>query len=214
MKSALLHQGKQAKDYDAANAVKDLLKVAPSESHSSFEALQRTYSQRLFKQIIAITRHQEDAEDALQDSLCKAFVALPRFEQRSHIYTWLSRIAINCALMKVRKRRSLRELSFDRQDHTQDEEPWGDLPDPGWSPEELFRAEERLQQIVGAIQTLDPISKQVIRLRADDEHSIAEIATILNISVPAVKSRLYRSRHVLRVLVPEQVYSGAAAGTL
>lgn len=171
-----------------------------TEAHPdfTFEALQKTYSQRLFRQIIAITRHHEDAEDALQDTLYKAFVALPKFEGRCHIYTWLSRIAINCALMKIRKRSNLREFSMDSQDSVNGEAPVAELSDPGWSPEDLYSAKERSRKIKSAIRSLDPVSQRILALRTEHEYSVTEIASALDASVSAVKARMYRARHTLR----------------
>ena len=174
-----------------------------------FEELERMYSRRLFKQIIAITRHHEDAEDALQDALCSAYMALPRFERRCHIYTWLSRIAINSALVRVRKRKNLRESSIEKQNEWDETESMHDLPDNNWSAEDLYCAEEKLRQIATVADSLDPISKKVLHLRASHEYSMEEIALRLDMSVSAVKARLYRARHVLRVFLPDGVVRNA-----
>ena len=181
----------------------DLVQLAEAGSHDAFEELQTKYSQRLFKQIIAITRHHEDAEDALQDALYKAYVALPQFERRCHIYTWMSRIAINCALMKVRKRKVLREYSLSDQSHSDDPEPMKELPDHKWSPEDICRAEEWLRHIATASQTLDPVSRHALMLRVNNDFTLEEIADALSVSVCAVKARLYRARHRLRVFFPD-----------
>jgi RNA polymerase sigma-70 factor, ECF subfamily len=182
----------------------DIVQSSQAGSHYAFEELQKKYSQRLFKQIIAITRHYEDAEDALQDALCKAYVALPLFEHRSHVYTWMSRIAINCALMKIRKRANYRELSLDGPNLSEDQDSVPEPPHPGWSPEDICGSEERLGQIANLMESLDPISKRVLSLRANEEYSMEEIADALNVSVSAAKARLYRARHVLRVFLPER----------
>ncbi|WP_162601740.1 sigma-70 family RNA polymerase sigma factor [Occallatibacter savannae] len=180
----------------------DLLQSAQAGSHPAFETLHRTYSRRLFKQIIAITRHPEDAEDALQDALCKAYIALPLFERRCHVYSWLSRIAINAALMKVRQRRTSRESSFDGQDDEDGREHAFEVPDQGWSPEDLYGAKESLRHIGTAISSLDSSSQQIIRLRVNHGYSMEEIANALNVSESAVKARLYRARLLLRDLYP------------
>ncbi len=137
MPDALYDRSQTVGDMNEGSTLEDLVQSAQAGSHYAFGLLQRRYAGRMFKQIISITRHHEDAEDALQDTLCKAYVALPLFERRCHIYTWMSRIAINCALMKVRKRKGLREMSLNHQDHPDDQEPAEDLPDPQWSPEEI-----------------------------------------------------------------------------
>ena len=202
MQDATFNQGRVTKGIDDENASDPLLQSAQAGSHPAFETLHKTYSRRLFKQIIAITRHHEDAEDALQDALCKAYVALPLFERRCHVYTWLSRIAINCALMKVRQRRSCREFSVESQDDSDNREALFEIPDQGWSPEELYGAEESLNQVSTAISSLDPLSQHLLRLRVKQDYSMEEIAQAMNISEAAVKSRLRRARCALRDLRP------------
>jgi RNA polymerase sigma-70 factor, ECF subfamily len=198
MPDALYDPSQAVGGMDEGSTLEDLVQSAQAGSHYAFGLLQRRYAGRMFKQIISITRHHEDAEDALQDALCKAYVALPLFERRCHIYTWMSRIAINCALMKVRKRKGLREMSLNDQDHPDDQEPLKDLPDPQWSPEEICGAEEWLRQITAASRTLDPISRRVLFMRVNNESTLEEIADALNVSVSAAKTRLYRARHSLR----------------
>ena len=199
MDSAICDSNRLDDSINEIAASGDLVQLAQAGCHDAFEELQTTYSQRLFKQIIAITRHHEDAEDALQDALYKAYVALPQFERRCHIYTWMSRIAINCALMKVRKRKVLREYSLSDQGHMDDPEPIKEIPDHKWSPEEICRAEEWLRHIATVSQTLDPLSRHALMLRVNNDYTLEEIADALNVSVCAAKARLYRARHRLRV---------------
>jgi RNA polymerase sigma-70 factor, ECF subfamily len=198
MPDAIYDRSQAVDGMDEGSTLEDLVQSAQAGSHDAFGLLKRRYAGRMFKQIISITRHHEDAEDALQDALCKAYVALPLFERRCHIYTWLSRIAINCALMKVRKRKGLREISLNDQDPADDQEPLRDLPDPKWSPEEICGAEEWLRHITTASRKLDPISRRVLMMRANNDSTLEEIADVLNVSVSAAKARLYRARHSLR----------------
>jgi RNA polymerase sigma-70 factor (ECF subfamily) len=202
MYNVMSDHGQSAEVRDTEIVVNDVLESAQAGSHAAFEALQNKYSRRLFKQIVAITRHHEDAEDALQETFCNAYVALPRFEGRCHVYTWLSRIAINCALMKVRKRRIQMELSFDDQDGENGEKLVFEIPDQGRSPEELFRVEESVRHLTDLIASLDPISRLILDLRLEREYSIDEIAKVLSVSVSAVKARLYRAKHFLRIFLP------------
>jgi len=202
VQNAISDQGRMAEAFQTGNVSPDLLELAQTGSHPAFETLHRTYSRRLFKQILAITRHHEDAEDALQDALCKAYVALPLFERRCHIYSWLSKIAINCALMKVRKRRNCRELSLEGQDDADGLEVGFEVADPGWSPEELYGAKEAFRQVGDAISSLDPASQQMLRLRVKQGHSMEEIANALKMTESAVKARLRRARCLLREMCP------------
>ena len=210
MQNANSYQSRVTEGFDNGNASADLLQLAQAGSHPAFESLYKTYSRRLFKQIVAITRHHEDAEDALQDALCKAYVALPLFERRCHIYSWLSKIAINCALMKVRQRRTSKEFSLERQENADGSDLVLEVADQGWSPEDLFRAEESLRQIGAAISSLDPVSQQMLHLRVKQDYSMEEIANALNLSESAVKSRLRRARYLLRELCPAARCNDAA----
>jgi RNA polymerase sigma-70 factor, ECF subfamily len=198
MPDAIYQSSRAVDGMDEGSTLEDLVQSAQAGSHSAFGLLKRRYERRIFKQIISITRHHEDAEDALQDALCRAYVAFPLFEGRCHIYTWMSRIAINCALMKVRKRKGLREMSLNDQGHADDQEPLRDFPDPQWSPEEICGAAEWLRHITTASRKLDPISRRVLIMRANNESTLEEIADALNVSVSAAKARLYRARDSLR----------------
>lgn len=211
MNNVTFDQSKSVEVRETETLLDDLLQSAQAGSHSAFEILQRKYSRRLFKQIVAITRNHEDAEDALQDTFCKAYVALPLFEARSHVYTWLSRIAINYALMRVRKRRIQKELSFDDQNRENGEEFVFEIPDYGRSPEDLCRFEESVRHVIGVIASLDPISRQILHLRLDHEYSIDSIAKVLRVSASAVKARLYRAKHSLRVFLPAARYSDGSS---
>ena len=82
----------------------ELLLAARSGSHAVFAELQRTYSHRVYQRILSITRNREDAEDALQDTFLRTYLALPSFEGRSKLSVWLTRIGINSALMILRRR--------------------------------------------------------------------------------------------------------------
>jgi len=104
--------------------------------------------------------------------------------------------------MKVRQRRSCREFSVESQDDSDNREALFEIPDQGWSPEDLYRAEECLNQVSTAISSLDPLSQHLLRLRMKQDYSMEEIAQAMNISEPAVKSRLRRARCALRELCP------------
>ena len=113
MNFAALHT---STDFASTNVAKrdiDLLTKARAGSNAAFEEIQRFYSPRLYRRIHSITRNREDAEDALQDTFLHAFAALNSFQGKSQFSTWLTRIAINAALMTIRRRRSRPEVSFE-----------------------------------------------------------------------------------------------------
>jgi RNA polymerase sigma-70 factor (ECF subfamily) len=123
---------------------------------------------------------------------------MKEFQERSSFPTWLARIAINSALMILRKKRNSSEISIDRSDgpagnfeNWEPRSPWED-------PESRYVRRERHELLRQAIQQLPPVSRDVIELLQAKECSNREIAQSLGISVPAVKSRLARARKALR----------------
>ncbi len=145
-----------------------------------------------------ITRNRQDAEDALQDSLLRAFSHLNNFQERSSFSTWLTRIAINSALMILRKRRNCSEFSIDGTDDPSGKcERW-EIQSLAEDPERSYVRREREALLREAILRLPPRCREVVELWQAREYSAREIAQALRISVPAVKSRLSRARLTLR----------------
>src|SRR5229473_3284669 len=137
------------------------------------------------------------AGDVMQDAFLKSYQNLDRFQGDSRFYTWLVRIAVNEALMKLRKRRS-NQVSLD-EPLTQAEDPvFREIEDWGPSPEQRFAQTELNEILTQVIGDLDPIFRVVFTLRDVEGISTDETAHILGISVAAVKSRLLRARLKLR----------------
>ncbi|WP_260739072.1 RNA polymerase sigma factor [Tunturiibacter lichenicola] len=180
--------------WDAGAYDEKLLHAAKAGSHTAFEELQKIYASRLYKCIRSITRNHEDAEDALQDTLIRAYRALPSFEGRSSLSTWLTRIAINSALMIIRKRRSRPEISLEQPLDPGEESSLFDVIDNGMNPEQLCDQEQRCDRIQHAIHRLDPTSRTTLLIRISKETPIREIAHDLDVSLASAKSRLYRAR--------------------
>jgi RNA polymerase sigma-70 factor, ECF subfamily len=163
----------------------------------SFAQLHAIYSPRLYKTILAITKNPEDAEDALQETFLRAHLKVHTFEGRSSIYSWLSRIAINSALMILRKRRARPEVLFDPQPDDRDEMIFFEPRDPGPSPEEAYDLHQRQSKTLHAIRLLGPKLRAPIRMQMKHGWSVREVSKALNISEAAVKSRLSRARRQL-----------------
>lgn len=174
-----------------------LVQAAQAGSSEAFEQLQSLYTRRLFRQILAITRNREDAEDALQDTFLRAFVALRSFEGRCHIYTWLSRIAINSALMELRKRRSRAEVSLDCHEEAEEHSPIFELRDTALNPEQICDQRQQRLNVVDAIRRLDPTLRSAIGIWITEDCSLNKIAQTLDISLSAAKTRLHRARRRL-----------------
>jgi RNA polymerase sigma-70 factor (ECF subfamily) len=174
-----------------------LVLAARAGSDAAFAELHRLYARRLYRTIFSITKNHEDAEDVLQDTLMRAYVALDSFEGRSKLYSWLTRIAINSALMNLRKRRVRCEVLFDHQPDDRSEAIVFEVKDSCPNPEELCVLHQCHHRTLLAIRRLRPHLRVPIRLQTMRGWSIREISRALNISEAAVKSRLYRARQQL-----------------
>jgi RNA polymerase sigma-70 factor (ECF subfamily) len=176
-----------------------------------FAQLHAAYARRLFQTILRITRRREDAEDALQETFLRAHLAFENFEGRSSIYSWLTRIAVNSALMILRKRRTHPEELFDPQPNDRSETFSFEVQDSRPNPEETCDLRERHLKVLRAICRLDPILRPALRMQVMHGWSVSEISQALNISTTAVKSRLYRGRKALSAKCAGQHSRGAHA---
>jgi RNA polymerase sigma-70 factor (ECF subfamily) len=174
-----------------------LVAAAKAGEISAFETLVSRYERKIFRLTLNITQNREDAEDAMQEAFLKAYQHLPSFEGNSRFYTWLVRIAVNQALMKLRRRRP-NVVSLDEEIDTGDDMMPRDVEDWGPSPEQRYQQSEMAGILSKAIGELDPQFRTVFQLRDIEELSTEETAEALELSVPAVKSRLLRARLKLR----------------
>src|ERR1700676_1688027 len=154
--------------------------------------------ERHMKQVSYVTRriipNREDAEDAAQECFLNAFVHLKDFDGRSQFATWLTRIAINAALMKLRKNRRAREVPIDEPNPPSEPVAQREFRDGAPDPEESCSLRERKQIVLSAISGLRPRARNVVKLIHLQEHSIRETAQILGISTGAVKTRMFHAK--------------------
>jgi RNA polymerase sigma-70 factor (ECF subfamily) len=176
----------------------ELVEQARKGDAGSFSVLLRRYEGKIFRLAMNITQNREDAEDVLQEAFLKAYEHLDQFQGNSRFYTWIVRIAVNQALMKLRKRRSDRAVSLDEQIDTGEDTVVREIAAWDPDPEERFSREELHGILTGAIDELAPIYRTVFTLRDVDGLSTEETAEVLDLTVPAVKSRLLRARLQLR----------------
>jgi RNA polymerase sigma-70 factor, ECF subfamily len=154
------------------------------------------YTERLYRTAVAVLRNKEDAEDAVQTGLCKAFANLANFQGRSSLSTWLTSIVKNEALMTLRKK-SRTEASLDELVDGQPEVLACIAVDSRPNPEQAYAAKETRALIEGALRQLSPALQSVLQLRANQSLSTTEVGLSLGISGAAVKSRLCRARQRL-----------------
>jgi RNA polymerase sigma-70 factor (ECF subfamily) len=144
-----------------------------------------------------IVRNREDAEDAAQECFLNAFVHLKDFDGRSQFATWLTRIAINAALMKLRKNRRAQEVALDEPNASSEPVAQREFRDDAPDPEESCSLRERRRIVKSAISALRPRARNVVELFHLQEHSIRETAQILGISTGAAKARMFHAKIAL-----------------
>lgn len=164
----------------------------------AFGELVRRYEGKIFRLAQHITQNREDAEDVLQETFMKAYEHLDQFKGDSKFYTWIVRIAVNQALMKLRRRKTDKSVSLDETIDTGEDTVTREIAAWDENPEQQFSRDELGGILDTAIQSLEPPYRSVFVLRDIEELSTEETAEALGLSVPAVKSRLLRARLQLR----------------
>ena len=172
-----------------------LLATARSGEAAALDTLYRAHAEKLFRTVHRITRNREDAEDAVQDSLLRAFLHLKSFDGRSTFSTWLTRIGINSALMILRRKRSSREISAHGGGV---EETLCEVPDCAPSPEIRCAERERERFLREAIAGLRPRLRRTLEFHTLQGHSLRETAAQIGISATAAKARFFHAKAALR----------------
>lgn len=191
-------------DSDSESA---LIPAAKRGDAPAFEKLVLRYRRRVFATALRITNNREDAEDVVQESFHKVFLHLRDFEERSQFSTWLIRIAMNEALMLLRRRRGILETLPE----TTDEEAYSTFDvfvDQRLNPEESCWQRERTKILTEAINRLGPKVRSTILLRNIEGRSLQEIAQVLGTSIGAVKARIFQGRRKLRRTLNPRVLGG------
>jgi RNA polymerase sigma-70 factor, ECF subfamily len=191
--------GRRPVDHPVQNISEAHLIVrAKSGESQAFEALCQTHTARLLRTALHITRNHEDAEDALQDSLMRAFMHIKHFHGKSSFSTWLTRIVINSSLMIRRKRRGAKQLSIDELHESGAERFHRQMVDGARNPEQSYVERERNRILHKAIGNLRPRIRKVLEIRHLHELSLKDTAKVLDISVAAAKGRFFHGRAALR----------------
>src|ERR1700720_4602135 len=182
---------------DRLIAEEDALLVAAAKARDTraFELLVERHERKIFSMAQRITRNREDAEDVVQQSFQKAFMHLKKFEGKSLFSTWLTRIAINEALMLLRRKRGSHEVPIEESTaKTESALPLDSAP----NPEDSCLDREREQILLAALNKLRPGIRKAIELRDLGELSTGETALVMGLSVSAVKGRVFHGRRKLR----------------
>jgi len=175
-----------------------LLFAAKKGDRAAFGQLFERHSKKIFHSTLRVTRNREDAEDALQDCFLSGMLHLQDFDGRSQLSTWLTRIAINAALMKLRRNRYSKEMPMEFVDEEGKERPRFQIIDGAPNPEDSFVEQERAKILHSALSGLRPRVRAAIEICQLQECSVRETARKLGISTAAAKGRLFHARVALR----------------
>jgi RNA polymerase sigma-70 factor (ECF subfamily) len=181
-----------------------LVRLAKRGNTDAFGKLMLRYENKIYRLARRMTETDEDAEDVLQEAFVKAFRKLSTFKERSKFSTWLYRITVNLALMKLR-RRKLSTVSLSEPVTTEDSTIQRDIENGSSDPLERLLEMESKEILDRAIAELPPSYRAVFILRHVEGLSTQETARVLKIKVPAVKSRLHRARRALRMQLLEHI---------
>jgi RNA polymerase sigma-70 factor, ECF subfamily len=180
----------------------------------AFEQVVRVHSPRLLAVARRILGNEEDARDAVQSAFLSAYRALGSFEGGARLSTWLHRIVVNMALMRLRTRRRRPEGSIEELLPRFLED--GHHADPDWSwsvsAEDLIKQKETCARVRAAVDRLPESYRTVVMLRDIEERSTAEVAGVLGVSETAVKLRLHRARQALATILRDDFRTTAGRG--
>ena len=176
----------------------ELVHASRNGDMSAFQQLVERYDRRLFRIAQHITHNREDSQDAVQEAFLKAFEHLGQFREESKFSTWLIRITLNQSLMKVRKRRAIREVSLDEDFQGNEGKLPPEVADWAPNPEELYTRSELRDILNKTMKKLSPSLRAVFVLRDIEGLSTREAAEALDLTTVAIKARLWRARLRLR----------------
>lgn len=201
--------GRQAMDQES-----DALQVierAKAGDQDALETLFSNLSPALYQTALRLVGTPEEAEDVLQEGMLSAYRNLRRFEGRSQFSTWLTRIVINAALMRLRSRRARPAVSLDERLAEDDEMTFADqFPDTAPSPEQIVARRELEGLLRRNLATLSPVLRSAFILREMEGFSTEEAAEELGISEGTLKARLHRAKKQLARLVGRALHPGGA----
>ncbi len=185
-------------------ADRELVMQAQAGDFDAFEELVRRHQGRVYAVALGMLKNASEAEEVTQDTFLSAFQSLDNFRQDSAFFTWVYRVATNHCLMRLRKKRP--EARGDATDVDNlmsaaeaDDAQWARRPDAAFVQREFTDALDE------ALETLPDDARAVLLLRAFDGLTMQEIAELLQLTIPAVKSRLHRARLVVREALDDRL---------
>jgi len=178
-----------------------LLDYVAAGDSQAFEELVQRHKHLAYRVAMVITGNQQDAEEAMQDTFLKVYTHLGEFQRASKFRTWLTRIAINEALLKRRRQRKTESL--DELLQTEEGVLPKQLQDWRDDPESIYSKEQMKEIVEKAIHSLPPMYRQAFVMRDVEGLSTEEAAEALQLSIPTLKTRLLRARLMMREALAE-----------
>lgn len=192
--------------FDAGTVRDELLVLAAKRGdHCAFEMLVYRHRAKMLRTAMRFTRNTADTEDVVQVGFQKAFMHLQKFEGHSSFSTWLTSIVKNEALMLLRKRGSKVEIPLDQPNAENGVALSLDFLDSSLNPEDSCLQQEQKESLSAALSELTPGIRRAVELRILGELSTEEVAGVMGLSVPAVKSRVLRGRRQLETIVKRRM---------
>ena len=188
-----------------------LIPYLKAGDNAAYEEILRRYQTKIFSLARGLTRNEQDAQDVLQEACLSVFRNIARFKGESSLSTWVYRITVNAALMKVRgRKKDEKSVSIDEYMPRFDDTGHRVAVVPDWHPavDELLLNKELGDLLRLWIRQLAPDYRTVFVMRDQEGLSNEEVAAALDLSVAAVKSRLHRARLYLRERAKRYVYGG------
>jgi RNA polymerase sigma-70 factor (ECF subfamily) len=191
----------------------ELLAALREGREDAFEQLVRAHSARMLSVCRRILRNEEEAKDAVQEAFVSAFRGIPAFEGTAQLGTWLHRIAVNAALMRLRSKKRRPEESIDDLLPGFREDGHARIQPRDWSPSALQLVEKRETRefVRTCIDRLPEMYRVVLLLRDIEELDTSQTAEVLGVSEGVVKVRLHRARHALRRLLADRFGEGLSS---
>lgn len=176
-----------------------LVEEARKGNGEAFVTLMRQYDRRIYRLALSFLGNPADAEDVLQDVTLKAFAHMGGFRGESRFYSWVARITTNECLMKLRRDRTRQQVSMDEPEEGEEGNALPrEIEDWRETPEKAYLTSELQAIMTEGMEKLDAKSRTVFLLRDVEKFSTDETAEMLNMTVAAVKTRLFRARLKMR----------------
>ena len=191
-------------EHGAAQAVEvnDAARVAQAQAgdREAFRLLVERHSHTIFRLAYRMTGNEYDAEEVVQDTFLRAYRRLDRFEARANFGTWLYRIAVNCSLDLMRKRKTdeQRRVVVGKTEGADDQDALDEMPANHPAPDRLVLSREVGQHVSIALASLSPVERAAFELRHFEGLSIEEIGRTLGLRESATKNSVYRAVQKLR----------------